>query len=133
DGPGNVPNQATGWGEINALAAVNASIAYCAGSGDLPPTLQKSFAPADIVQGTDSTLTITLGNVNATPATLDANLVDSLPAGVVASGTPGASTTCASGSVTAVAGSSTVTLGTGAQIPASGTCTVTVSVTAAAV
>lgn len=28
-GPGNVPNYATGWGEINALAAVNAAISAC--------------------------------------------------------------------------------------------------------
>ncbi|HEX7769691.1 MAG TPA: S8 family serine peptidase, partial [Dokdonella sp.] len=132
DGPGNVPNQATGWGEINALGAVNAAIAYCAGGGDLPPTLQKSFAPTDIVQGTNSTLTLTLGNVNATPATLDANLVDNLPAGVVVAGTPSASTTCTGGSVGASAGGSTVTLNAGAQIPATGTCTVTVSVTAPA-
>ncbi|HOU13409.1 MAG TPA: S8 family serine peptidase [Anaerolineae bacterium] len=29
EGPGNVPNHATGWGEINALAAVQAAIAAC--------------------------------------------------------------------------------------------------------
>lgn len=132
DGPGNIPNQATGWGEINALAAVNAAIAFCAGGGDLPPTVQKAFAPSTIVQGTNSTLTITLANVNATPATLDAALVDSLPAGVVVAATPGASTTCTGGSVTAAAGSSSVSLNSGAQIPASGSCTVTVSVTAPA-
>lgn len=31
EGPGNVPNHATGWGEINALAAVNKALAYCGG------------------------------------------------------------------------------------------------------
>ncbi len=31
EGPGFVPNHATGWGEIDALAAVNSSLAYCAG------------------------------------------------------------------------------------------------------
>ena len=32
DGPGGVPNQATGWGEINALAAVQAAAALCGDS-----------------------------------------------------------------------------------------------------
>jgi subtilisin family serine protease len=31
EGPGFVPNYATGWGEIDALAAVNAARSYCAG------------------------------------------------------------------------------------------------------
>ncbi len=34
DGPGGVPNNATGWGEINALAAVQAAQNYC--GADLP-------------------------------------------------------------------------------------------------
>ncbi len=29
EGPGNVPNHATGWGEIDALAAVNAALEFC--------------------------------------------------------------------------------------------------------
>ena len=32
EGPGNVPNHATGWGEINALAAVDAAAAMCGDS-----------------------------------------------------------------------------------------------------
>ena len=31
EGPGNVPNYATGWGEIDALAAVNQGITFCEG------------------------------------------------------------------------------------------------------
>jgi subtilisin family serine protease len=31
EGPGNVPNHATGWGEIDALAAVDKAITYCSG------------------------------------------------------------------------------------------------------
>ncbi len=31
EGPGNVPNHATGWGEIDALAAVNKAVTYCTG------------------------------------------------------------------------------------------------------
>lgn len=95
----------------------------------IAPTVGKAFSPATINAGGTSTLTITLGNVNSTPATLTAPLIDTLPTGVVVAGTPNAANTCG-GAVTAVAGSSTVTL-TGGAIPANGTCTVTVDVTAA--
>lgn len=35
EGTGNQPNNATGWGEINALAAVNAATAFCGPTGSL--------------------------------------------------------------------------------------------------
>ncbi|RYD15075.1 MAG: DUF11 domain-containing protein, partial [Lysobacteraceae bacterium] len=129
DGPGNIPNQATGWGEINALAAVEAAIEFCATGA--PPAVSKAFAPTTIATGGTSTLTITLTNANASVATLDAVLTDNLPAGVVVAPTPNASTTCG-GSVSATAGGSTVSLASGGTIPASGSCTVTATVTAPA-
>ena len=128
------------------------------------PTLGKSFSPSTISMGGSSTLTITLSNVGTTPATLTAPLTDTLPIGVVVSGS--ASTTCVGGTVSTTGGStakptalntqpltrqprmspvafrmpaktlawitvgtSTVTL-TGGTIPAGGSCTVTVPVTA---
>jgi uncharacterized repeat protein (TIGR01451 family) len=90
------------------------------------PTLNKAFSPATINAGGVSTLTITLGNTNGTDANLTAPLTDYLPWGVVVSGN--ASTTCG-GTLTANTGSSKVTL-TGGSIPANGSCTVTVDVTA---
>jgi uncharacterized repeat protein (TIGR01451 family) len=92
------------------------------------PTLGKTFSPATINAGGVSTLTITLSNPNATAASLTAPLVDTLPSGVTIAATPNAGTTCG-GTVTANTGGSTVTL-TGGSIAASGSCTVTVSVTA---
>jgi hypothetical protein len=65
-----------------------------------------------------------LNNPNSTVANLTAPLTDTLPSGVVVSGT--ASTTCDG---TATVGTSTVTL-TGGSIPANGSCKVTVDVTA---
>ncbi|MFC4819894.1 S8 family serine peptidase, partial [Dokdonella ginsengisoli] len=127
DGPGNVPNQATGWGEIDALAAVNASIQHCAAGA--VPSVTKDFAPALISNGASSTLTIHLSNPAASEATLTAALTDTFPANLVVASTPAASTTCTSGTVTATAGAGSVSLGSGAKIPASGACTVTVSVT----
>jgi uncharacterized repeat protein (TIGR01451 family) len=127
------------------------------------PTLGKAFSPSTISMGGKSTLTITLSNAGTAPATLTAPLTDTLPSGVVVSGS--ASTTCVGGTASTTGGStatpaafnvqpltrqprmspvafrmpakalawpvgtSTVTL-TGGTIPAGGSCTVTVPVTA---
>jgi len=69
--------------------------------------------------------------VNATPATLTADLVDTFPQDLVIANPSDVATTCASGSVTGLAGTGSVTLAAGAQIPANGSCEVTVSVTSA--
>ena len=103
-------------------------------------TLGKAFSPASIAAGGISTLTITLGNASTTAAALNAPLTDTLPGGVVTSGS--ASTTCAGGTAStgtstatpapqwAGGGASSVTL-TGGTIPANGSCVLTVSVVAA--
>jgi uncharacterized repeat protein (TIGR01451 family) len=102
------------------------SIATCAVAAN-PPTVVKAFSPATIAAGGVSTLTITLSNAGNTAATLTAPLTDSLPTGVVVSGN--GNNTCG-GVVTANAGSPSTTL-TGGSIPANGSCTETVDVTAA--
>ena len=111
------------------------SIAAC-GQGPTTsgaPTLGKAFSQATINAGGVSTLTITLGNPNNADANLTAPLVDTLPLGVVIAATPNLSTTCGGvGAPVAVAGGSTVTLPAGRAIPANGSCTLTVDVTAAA-
>lgn len=94
------------------------------------PTLTKAFVPETVVIEGISTLTITLGNTNAVAATLSADLVDNLPAPILIADPPDAETTCPNGSVTANAGDSFVTLASGAGIPASGICIVTVSIAA---
>ncbi|UZR29791.1 IPTL-CTERM sorting domain-containing protein [Methylococcus mesophilus] len=96
-------------------------------------TLSKAFSPATINAGGVSTLTITLGNANGSVANLTASLTDTLTGGVVVAPAPNASTTCpGSGAVAASAGGTTVTLPASRSIPANGTCTVTVDVTAPA-
>ncbi len=92
------------------------------------PTIAKSFAPGTIPSGGISTLSIVLSNNNDAPAVLTADLVDTMPAGVTLASVP--VTTC-SGTVSGTIGGSTVTLLSGASIPAGapGTCTITVDVT----
>ena len=104
----------------------------------IPPTLGKSFSPATIDAGGVSTLTITLSNANATPASLTAQFVDNLPSGLLVVAGSVRSTCIESLPAPAarispawfVIGTSTVGLMQGA-IPANGSCTVTADVTAA--
>jgi uncharacterized repeat protein (TIGR01451 family) len=81
---------------------------------------------ASSTTGTHVTLTIRLDNPNNVPLT-SASFIDALPAGLVVTPTPNASTTCAGGTVTAAPSSTGLRL-TGATIPAAGFCVVTVDV-----
>jgi len=106
---------------LNVIAATNVAIS-------------KSFNPTTINANGISTLTVVLNNPNATVATLSAPLIDTLPTGVLVANPANASTTCGGGVLPlAPAGGSAVTLPTGATIPASGSCQVTVNVTSATV
>ena len=99
------------------------------GFDGMPMEVSKTFAPTQVIaSGPASTLSIVLNNPAASPATLTADLVDSFPAGLVVAPTPAASTTC-SGTLVAAAGSGSVTLQTGAVIPADSYCRITVPVT----
>ena len=92
------------------------------------PTIDKAFSPNNILAGGVSTLDFTLDNSNATPLS-DVNFTDNLPAGVVVAGTPNVSNACG-GTVTAVAGSGTISLA-GGYLDESANCIVSVDVTAA--
>jgi hypothetical protein len=92
------------------------------------PVISKSFNNPSIIAGGDSILTLTLSNPNSADASITAPLIDTFPSGVSVFGD--ASTTCG-GTVGAPIGSSAVSL-TGGAIPANGSCTVTVDVTAPA-
>lgn len=128
---------------INAMALVtnqgvtNPGAATAVMAVGYPPTVSKSFSPVSIATGGTSTLTINLGNSNATSAiTLTSALVDVLPGNaggtgqLVVANSPTIGGTCASGNVTATGGASSITYASGATIPAGG-CTITVPVTTA--
>ena len=130
----------------NAAPAV-ATLTVNAQTGGGPPTLGKSFSPATINAGGVSTLTITLTNPNNTVADLTAQLIDTLPSGMMAVAGSVSSTCLAplwerktlpmfsmptTGFSPAwfIDTNSTVGL-TGGAIPANGSCTVTAKVTVA--
>ncbi|MGN6184169.1 MAG: DUF7507 domain-containing protein [Thermoanaerobaculia bacterium] len=93
-----------------------------------PPTIAKSFAPDPIAVNGVSTLTFTLTNPNSS-ALNGAAFTDALPSGLQVAATPAASTTC-SGATWAPAGGATTLTFSGGVIPASGSCTASVNVTA---
>ncbi|MET0029466.1 MAG: IPTL-CTERM sorting domain-containing protein [Candidatus Thiodiazotropha sp.] len=96
-----------------------------------PPSISKQFSPDTISSGGLSTLTVTLGNANASAATLTADLVDNLPAGLEIAAIPNIQTSagCDLASVVATPGGATLTYLSGAPIPASGSCSISVDVT----
>jgi Ice-binding-like len=114
---------------VNALPAVATLTVVALGAN---PALAKSFSPTTLMAGGTSLLTITLSNPNPAIATLSSPLVDTLPAGVLIAPLPNVATTCGGmGVPIAVPGSPSVTLPAGFTIPANGSCTLTVNVTAA--
>lgn len=108
----------------------------------MPPTITKSFAPNPVGAGGGSTLTITLTNPNAGTALTAATFTDLFPTapGAMTVASPlSAATSCAGGTLgdgDAIDGDATLEAGdgsvrlSGGTIPAAGSCTVTVNVTA---
>jgi hypothetical protein len=119
-----------GAGTLHATTGTNAvgtvSTLTVSTSAGTPPKVGKTFSPVTILSGGSSTLTITLTNPNTTAATLTAPFTDVFPSGIVVSG--GATTSCG-GTLTAVKGSSQVTL-TGGSIPANSSCKVALTIAA---
>ncbi|MES2932150.1 MAG: hypothetical protein V4805_01490, partial [Pseudomonadota bacterium] len=96
------------------------------------PTLSKAFSLSPIAVDGVSTLSFTLSNPNAVQLT-GAKFTDSLPAGLEVAATPSASTTCTGSPTWApAAGATSLAFGqtVGANIPAGGSCTASVSVKA---
>ena len=91
----------------------------------------KLFSPTSIALGATSNLTITLTNPNAATALTGVAFTDNYPAGVTNSATPGGSTTCPLGAVTALANGPSLAL-SGASLAAGASCTVTVQTTGTA-
>jgi LPXTG-site transpeptidase (sortase) family protein len=94
-----------------------------------PPGISKLFAPNPILVNGISTLTFTITNPNLNNALNGVAFSDSYPPGLQNAGTPNAATSCTGGAVTTPTTTS-VSLGS-ATVPAGGSCTVSVDVTAA--
>ena len=93
----------------------------------VPLTLTKVFAASIISVGGSSAVTFTVSNPNGV-AVSGAAFSDSLPAGLVVATPSGLTGTCGGGTITATAGSSSISL-TGATVGAGGQCAFGVNVT----
>jgi uncharacterized repeat protein (TIGR01451 family) len=117
-------NAGTGAASIGTLSVV---------SGPAPLTISKLFTPASIGTNDTSVMKISLLNPNAVAVT-GAAFTDSYPFSLFNTTTPASAITgsvgCA-GTVTAAAGGASLLL-SGGNVPASGSCDITVNVTSAA-
>ncbi len=93
-----------------------------------PPVIAKSFLPTSIALNGSSTLSFTISNPNAATALTGVAFIDTLPAGLVVATPNGLTGTCGGGTITATAGTGTVSLA-GASLPAASQCTFSVSAT----
>tara|TARA_R110002049_G_scaffold44333_3_gene129858 strand:- start:97926 stop:106268 length:8343 start_codon:yes stop_codon:yes gene_type:complete len=97
-----------------------------------PPAFTADFAPAAIAQGATSTLTFSIDSSTALVSVTALDFTNNLPAGVVLADTPNASTTCTGGTLTAVAGSGTISY-SGGSVAAAGSCAIVADVTSVTV
>ena len=91
-----------------------------------PPTITKSFGAASILLNATTSVTFTLNNPNSSLALTGVAFSDTLPAGLQVATPNGLVTTC-TGTVTAAAGSGSISL-TGATLAANANCKVSVNV-----
>ncbi|MEM7332178.1 MAG: hypothetical protein AAF490_08800 [Chloroflexota bacterium] len=94
--------------------------------GFVGPAFAKFFSPTTIGPGSSSTLTFQITNSSSSPVT-DLAFTDTMPAGMTVSAPLNVSNECA-GTVTATAGSGTITLADG-NVAASTSCSISVDVT----
>jgi uncharacterized repeat protein (TIGR01451 family) len=92
-----------------------------------PPTITKAFGATSILVGANTSLTFTLNNPNTSLGLTGVAFSDTLPAGLQVT-TPNNLTTTCSGTVTAAAGSGSISL-TGATLAGNASCTISLSVT----
>ena len=127
--------QGTTAGVLNNVTSTitsNEAAAGAAASATLtvvgPPTLTKTFGAASIARLGSTSLTFVVTNPNTTTALTGVDFVDNLPSAIVVANPNGLAGSCGAGTITAVAGSGSVTL-SGGTLAASASCTFSVNVT----
>ena len=93
-----------------------------------PPTIAKVFGAARIAVNGTTTLTFTLTNPNPGSALSGVGFTDALPAGLVVATPNGETGVCGGGTITATAGSGSITLAS-ATLAASASCNFSLNVT----
>ena len=139
DSAGHVDNTATVTFTAAGVATVNAPSSAGTATTACPtpltitpaaPTVTQAFSPASVGENVASTLTITFNNSNGFALT-QSGFTETAPANLVIQTSPAPTTTCDSALGTLTSSASAVTLAD-ANIPANGSCTITLSVKSAA-
>ena len=92
-----------------------------------PPSIAKAYGSGSVALNGTATLTFNLSNPNATAALTGVGFTDSLPTGQLVATPNGLSGSCGGGTITAAAGSASVSL-TDASLAASASCTFSINV-----
>jgi len=94
-----------------------------------PPSISKAFGAGSILLNGSTSLSFTITNpADNTVALTGVGFSDTLPSGLVVATPNGLTGSCGGGTITAVAGSGTISL-SGATLPAGGSCTFSANVT----
>jgi serine protease len=93
------------------------------------PTITEAFSPTSVGENVASTLTITFSNTNGFALT-QSSFTETVPANLSIQTSPAPTTSCAGASGTLTSSASAVTMA-GANIPANGSCSMTLSVKSA--
>lgn len=96
-----------------------------------PPTIAKSYAGASVALNGTTTLTFNVSNPNSSLALSGIDFADALPSGQNVASPNGLSGNCGEGTITALAGSSSVSL-SGASLAATASCRFAINVTGTA-
>jgi uncharacterized repeat protein (TIGR01451 family) len=94
-----------------------------------PPVINKAFGQTFLITGQSTRLTFSISNPNSHGVLTGVAFTDTLPSGLVVATPNGLTGGCGSGTITATAGSGTISL-SGATLDAGGSCTFSVDVTA---
>lgn len=112
---GGINNTSTGQG-ISSLTVLSA------------PSINKAFGANSILTNGTTSLSFTITNPNTSTSLTGVNFTDSLPSGLTVASPNGLSGSCGGGTITATAGSGTVSL-SGATLAGSASCTFSLNVT----
>jgi arabinogalactan endo-1,4-beta-galactosidase len=93
----------------------------------LPPTIQKTFGTVSVAINGTTTLTFNISNPNASASLSGVAFKDTFPSGLVVASPSGLSGSCGNGSITAAAGSASVSL-SGGTLAADASCSFSVNV-----
>jgi serine protease len=138
DSAGHIDNSASvsfdssGVATVNAPSSVGTSATACPTPltvAPMPPTLTEAFSPASVGENVTSTLTITFSNANGFALT-QSTFTETAPANLIIQTSPAPTTSCAGASGMLTSSASAVTMA-GANIPANGSCSMTLSVKSA--